>query len=167
MVTKSLNGSLSNRPWTDPEAAALKEGGEPVKGKWTLLDAFSLLVLNKNLLKNHAEAWTDDDIIARSRDLAIAICEVWPGPAEVATHVRDDAATDDEVAGAAAADEPWSDEELRASVRAYREIAEEERSGRLYSKGAIRERVLAGPLRNRSVGSFEYRMANISAVLDE
>lgn len=44
LVTKSLNGSLSNRPWTDTESAGLSEGGEPNKGKRTLLDAFSLLV---------------------------------------------------------------------------------------------------------------------------
>ncbi len=81
LVTKSLNESLSNRPWTDAEAAGLKEGGEPGKGKRALLDAFSLLVLNKDLLKDHADAWTDDDIIERSKKLAVAICEVWPGPA--------------------------------------------------------------------------------------
>ncbi len=78
-----------------------------------------------------------------------------------------DAAAEGEIVGVAVGDEPWSDDELRASARAYREMADEERAGRSYSKAAIRDRLLAGPLGSRSVGSFEYRMANISAVLDE
>jgi hypothetical protein len=82
LVTKSLNISLSNRPWTDSEAADLKMGGEPGKGKWTLLDAFSLLVLNKEVLKNHVENWTEQDIKARSIAVIRAICAVWPGPVE-------------------------------------------------------------------------------------
>lgn len=76
LVTKSLNGSLSNRPWTDREAAGLKEGGAPDKGKWTLLNAFSLLVLNKEILNEHPERWTDEDIVERSERLTAAICEV-------------------------------------------------------------------------------------------
>jgi len=82
LVTKSLNGSLSNRPWTDTEAAAMKEGGEAGKGKWSLLDSFSLLVLNKQILNGHLDDWTEDDIARRSTDLTTAICEVWPGPSE-------------------------------------------------------------------------------------
>ncbi|WP_275003081.1 DUF262 domain-containing protein [Promicromonospora iranensis] len=80
LVTKSLNGSLSNRPWLDVDAAGLKEGGAPNKGKWALLNEFSLLVLNKKVLKNHPEAWTDDAIVERSRALTAAICAAWPGP---------------------------------------------------------------------------------------
>ena len=82
LVTKSLNGSLSNRPWTDPEAAGLKDGGKEGKGKWTLLDEFNLLVLNKEILK-YTESWTDADISDRSTRLAEAICAVWPGPAAI------------------------------------------------------------------------------------
>lgn len=84
LVTKSLNGSLSNRPWTDAEAAGLKDGGQEGKGKWALLDAFSLLVLNKEILK-HADSWTDDDIRTRGTRMAEAICSVWPGPAASAS----------------------------------------------------------------------------------
>jgi hypothetical protein len=79
LVTKALNISLSNRPWTDAEAVGLKEGGKPDMGKRSLLDEFSLLVLNKGVIKN-AESWTDGDIFARSRHIAAAICAVWPGP---------------------------------------------------------------------------------------
>ncbi|MBD2763573.1 DUF262 domain-containing protein [Kocuria sp. cx-116] len=82
LVTKSLNASLSNRPWTEAEAIGLKDGGEAGKGKRTLLDDFSLLVLNKEILK-HTESWTEDDIRARNTEMAEAICAVWPGPASV------------------------------------------------------------------------------------
>ena len=80
LVTRSLNSYLSNRPWTDLEAVGLKEGGEPGKGKRALLDAFSLLVLNKQLTNRHVAAWTDEDIVARSTELAEGICAVWPRP---------------------------------------------------------------------------------------
>jgi hypothetical protein len=80
LVTKSLNGSLSNRPWTDSKAAALKDGGEPGKGKRTLLDGFSLLVLNKEIVQEHADHWDDDDILSRSTCLAEAVCTIWARP---------------------------------------------------------------------------------------
>jgi hypothetical protein len=80
LVTKSLNGSLSNRPWTDAESSPLKEGGKPGQGKRTILDDFNLLVVNKKIIDGHASEWTDGDIIERSRELARAIADVWPGP---------------------------------------------------------------------------------------
>ncbi|WP_234789612.1 hypothetical protein [Mycolicibacterium mucogenicum] len=49
-------------------------------GKRSLIDSFSLLVLNKSILKDHVESWTDDDIAERSRRMAAAVCAVWPGP---------------------------------------------------------------------------------------
>jgi hypothetical protein len=84
LVTKSLNGALSNRPWTDSEAEGLKDGGEPGKGKRTLLDGFSLLVLNKEIVQNHPATWGDDDIAARSKALAEAICAIWTRPSAAA-----------------------------------------------------------------------------------
>jgi hypothetical protein len=92
LVTKSLNGALSNRPWTDAEAEGLKEGGEPDKGKWTLLDGFNLLVLNKQILLKHVHAWTDNDIVARSEALAKLISAVWPGPSPEVQQAAIDAA---------------------------------------------------------------------------
>ena len=82
LVTKSLNSALSNRPWTDESAVGLKDGGEPGKGKRTLLDAFSLLIMNKQIVQAHPGSWTEQDILARSGAVAQAICQVWPGPAE-------------------------------------------------------------------------------------
>lgn len=80
LVTKSLNGSLSNRPWTDEEATGLTEGGEPGKGKRTLLEAFSLLVLNRRLVHGHTDGWTDAHIKERSKSIGEAITAVWCGP---------------------------------------------------------------------------------------
>jgi hypothetical protein len=92
LVTKSLNAALSNRPWTNTEAEGLKEGGEPDKGKWTLLDGFNLLVLNKEILSDHVHAWTDDDVVARSKALAKSISAVWPGPSPEVQQAAIDAA---------------------------------------------------------------------------
>ena len=80
LVTKSLNGSLSNRPWTDAQAEGLKEGGEPNRGKRSLLSTYSLLVVNKVVVDAHVDAWTDDDIATRSEVIADAITRIWPRP---------------------------------------------------------------------------------------
>lgn len=84
LVTKKLNGSLSHRPWTDQEAAGLGSGADAGKGKRTLLDKHSLLMLSKNLIHEHLDAWTDDDIRRRSIALTGKIAEIWPGPASTA-----------------------------------------------------------------------------------
>ncbi|GAA3304286.1 DUF262 domain-containing protein [Glutamicibacter nicotianae] len=80
LITKSLNGSLSNRPWTDQEAKGMRDGGAPGTGKHSLLDEYSLLVLNKKILSNHVEGWNENDITARSASLVESICEVWKRP---------------------------------------------------------------------------------------
>ncbi|GAA1625206.1 DUF262 domain-containing protein [Catellatospora bangladeshensis] len=80
LVAKSLNGALSNRPWTDPEAAGMTPGGEVGLGKRSLLEKYSLLVLSRQLIRDHPDAWTDDDIEARAANLTDHICEVWAGP---------------------------------------------------------------------------------------
>lgn len=80
LVTKSLNGSLSHRPWTDEDANGLKVGGDANLGKRSLLDRYSLLVLSKDLIHAHTDAWTDGDIRTRSIELTGHICSVWPGP---------------------------------------------------------------------------------------
>lgn len=58
----------------------MSEGGEPNQGKRTLLNTFSLLVLNKSIVTAHKKKWTDDDIYSRSTEIALAIAEIWPGP---------------------------------------------------------------------------------------
>ena len=79
-MSKSLNGSLSNRPWSDADSSGLTTGGEAGLGKRSLLDKFSLLVLSKDLIHDHPDAWTDEQIEARSALLTQHICDVWPGP---------------------------------------------------------------------------------------
>lgn len=82
LVTKSLNGSLSNRPWLDIDAEGLVEGGAPGAGKRKLLDSYSLLILNKEILTSHPSGWSETDIWERSELLISRICEIWPRPEE-------------------------------------------------------------------------------------
>lgn len=54
LVTQKLNGSLSHRPWTDAEATVVAPAGKHAGlGKRSLLDQYSLLVLNKSLIGKH------------------------------------------------------------------------------------------------------------------
>ncbi|WP_147339349.1 DUF262 domain-containing protein [Actinomadura spongiicola] len=80
LVTRSLNGALSHRPWTDAQAAGMRSGGEAGLGKRGLLAKYSLLALSKDLVNGHPDAWTDDDIDARGAEMTAILCEVWPGP---------------------------------------------------------------------------------------
>jgi hypothetical protein len=79
LVTKKLNGTLSNRPWTDAEVSADGSRGKDAGlGKRSLLNRYSILVLNKDIVEPHPDAWTDGDIAARNSVLATAVCDVWP-----------------------------------------------------------------------------------------
>ena len=81
LVTNKLNGSLSNRPWTDEDAARVDlDGPNPGIGKRSLLNKFSLMVLNKEIVEDHPDEWTVTDIRARSSHLARKVCQAWPGP---------------------------------------------------------------------------------------
>jgi uncharacterized membrane protein len=47
LITKKLNGTLSNRPWRDADAAVVASAGrEAGVGKQSLLNRYSILVLN-------------------------------------------------------------------------------------------------------------------------
>ena len=61
----------------------------------------------------------------------------------------------------------WSDGELRSAIRAYLLMLAKQQAGETYSKAAIRRELLIGPLKKRNEPSIEYRMRNISAVLDD
>jgi hypothetical protein len=58
----------------------------------------------------------------------------------------------------------WSDTELRASVEAYRAMEQAEKAGEKYSKKEIYRQLAKTHARTEK--AFEYRMQNISAVLD-
>ena len=116
LVTQPLNGSLSHRPWTDTEASGMKTGGMAGRGKRGLLEEFALLVLTKHIVTHHPDAWTEDDIRARSTALTKAICAVWPGPPAVEP-TADDHAVPGEVitessGSATLAEVPWTEPEL-------------------------------------------------------
>lgn len=86
LVTKKLNGTLSNRPWRDADAAVVASTGrEAGIGKRSLLNRYSLLALNKDIVEQHEEAWTENDIRERSRQLTESVIAVWPRTAPAAT----------------------------------------------------------------------------------
>ncbi|ATE64014.1 HNH endonuclease [Rhizorhabdus dicambivorans] len=64
------------------------------------------------------------------------------------------------------ASEVWSEDEITAAVGAYMEMLAAEQAARAVNKSAVRRELVAGPLAGRSEGSVDFRMANISAVLD-
>lgn len=61
----------------------------------------------------------------------------------------------------------WSDEELEASVDAYLRMLDREVNGRTFKKSIENQLLRDGPLSKRSASSVEYRMQNISAVLEQ
>jgi 5-methylcytosine-specific restriction enzyme A len=61
--------------------------------------------------------------------------------------------------------ENWTEDELDASVKVYMDMLFKEKSGIFYKKSDHRTQLLAGALKGRTEGSFEYRMQNISYVL--
>jgi 5-methylcytosine-specific restriction protein A len=64
------------------------------------------------------------------------------------------------------ATEKWSEAELDASVKVYLEMLSKEGSETPYRKSDYRNRLLQDVLKGRTPGSFEFRMQNISYVLD-
>jgi hypothetical protein len=95
LITKKLNGTLSHRPWTDTEALPLGgTGPDTGKGKRSLLEKYSLLVLSREITTGHSQAWTDKDIEVRSAVLTAQICAVWPRTAGEASVTADPLATD-------------------------------------------------------------------------
>ena len=63
------------------------------------------------------------------------------------------------------ADSEWSQQEIDASVEAYLVMLIKELKRENYNKAATNRELREGPLSERSKGSLEMRMCNISAVL--
>ena len=61
----------------------------------------------------------------------------------------------------------WSEAELEASVDAYLAMLKSEIAGIPYVKSKINAELRKGPLSTRTKGSVEFRMQNISAVMQE
>ena len=68
LVTQGLNASLSNAAWA----------GE--SGKRAALIRNDTLLLTRDVVHQHPEAWTDVDIHARTAKLTDAIVAIWPAP---------------------------------------------------------------------------------------
>jgi 5-methylcytosine-specific restriction protein A len=60
----------------------------------------------------------------------------------------------------------WTDEELQAAVAAYLSMLRLEQGGMPYSKSEFRMQLLAKSLSKRNDSSVEYRMQNISHVME-
>lgn len=78
LVNDKLNPTLSNRPWTDAEAAAR---GLPGKGKRDYLLRHSELKLNATVVADHPETWNEQDIVDRGRVLVARAAAIWGRPA--------------------------------------------------------------------------------------
>lgn len=79
LVTKSLNSTLSNRPWSDSDANVNPGKGENKGlGKRALLNKYSVLALSRSIVDEHPDAWTDADIDERSQAIVSVIVEAWP-----------------------------------------------------------------------------------------
>ncbi len=63
--------------------------------------------------------------------------------------------------------EGWSSLELEVAVLAYFQMLNKERQGKPYNKAEINHQLRDVILSNRSKGSVEFRMANISSVLEQ
>jgi Predicted restriction endonuclease len=64
-------------------------------------------------------------------------------------------------------DTDWTEAELEAATMAYLKMREQEMAGLPYSKTEVNRALRDGELSRRSKASIEYRMQNISAVLNE
>ena len=71
LVTKQLNPSLSNSPWVADAGKNSKRAG---------LSEHTVLHLNKRVLDSTPDAWTEDQIRARSNTLADLAARAWPAP---------------------------------------------------------------------------------------
>jgi hypothetical protein len=79
LITKKLNVALSNRPWTDVAAQLVAPSGKDAGlGKRSLVNQYSVLLLNKDIVDKHDAAWTEADIRIRSVALAKLVAEAWP-----------------------------------------------------------------------------------------
>ncbi|WP_412176234.1 HNH endonuclease family protein [Lentibacter sp. XHP0401] len=70
LVSKKLNPSLSNGPWSDLDA------DKP--GKRSGLHAHTMLMINRKLLDDHNDNWSDKAIGARAEQMFSDAKDIWP-----------------------------------------------------------------------------------------
>lgn len=71
LVTKKLNGKLSNAAWS--------KDGDSVSCKRKTIKKYSLMLLAKDVVEE--PYWNDEKIAERSAALFDCAREIWPGPA--------------------------------------------------------------------------------------
>jgi 5-methylcytosine-specific restriction protein A len=59
----------------------------------------------------------------------------------------------------------WTDDELKAALRAYLQVLASEQTGTVFSPTLVHRALIAGPLAGRNEGSVARRMSNISSVM--
>lgn len=69
LLTGKLNSKVSNGPWIG--SGSKREG----------LEGHDVLFLNRELLKKAGDQWSDAAIRARTQEMANAVIEIWPVPA--------------------------------------------------------------------------------------
>ncbi|MFD4190808.1 DUF262 domain-containing protein [Amycolatopsis thermoflava] len=74
LLTNRLNPVVSNNPWLAPA-----ENPE-TEGKRQALSAHSVLLLNKQLVDEHPDGWSDEDIDKRTERLARQVTRIWRRP---------------------------------------------------------------------------------------
>lgn len=70
LLTSKLNGSVSNGPW-------VSESGD---GKRAALERHDVLLLNRNLLADTGDSWTEASIERRTGSLVDIVLGIWPVP---------------------------------------------------------------------------------------
>lgn len=78
LVNDRLNPTLSNRPWSEPEAQARGLSG----GKRSFLLGHSQLNLNAEIVAANESEWTEEDVAERTLRLAGLIETIWPCPTD-------------------------------------------------------------------------------------
>lgn len=70
LVSSKLNPSLSNGPWQDLEAEK--------PGKRSGLHAHTILMINRKLLDDHEDSWSDTSIRSRAEQMFVDAKDIWP-----------------------------------------------------------------------------------------
>ena len=66
LITGRLNSTVSNAPWEE---------------KRRTLGEHSILLMNRILLADYGDApWNEENVVARSKKMAMLVANVWPGP---------------------------------------------------------------------------------------
>ncbi len=143
LVTGKLNPTMSNRPWTAQEAAARGLGGN---GKRDYLLRHSQLKLNAEIVAQHQDAWTEDDIRARTDSRIGRVVSIWPKPATGAPHAGPVTLTTDRAPSTTAVEETAEDAEHTGKYRLLWRWLQEQGRDEINLSFADIEQVLGMPL---------------------